>query len=130
MKKRNVLKYLPQVKTLGKEAKTKMKQGLRLMKEADESREIADTLKGVTLFKGFPVKTVTYSGGVEILSGCDDVKRSAYVQKTGTNRCRVTTYRNDGSDIDGTPVEGEHKYTKAIRLAKEFVATGKKVRID
>jgi hypothetical protein len=127
MKRIQVLRYLPQLKTLTKEATTKGKQGIRLIDEAAKAREISDALKGVTLHNDFPIKTAKYSGGTEILSGCDDVKRSAYVKNTpnGTQYV-VTTYRNDGTDIDGTLIGGEYKKVEAIRLAKDYVATGKR----
>lgn len=84
-----------------------------------------DELEGVRLYGKFPVRLVPYKGGIEVLSGCDEVKRSAYVRPKATQYV-ITTYKNDGSDIDGTPVEGHFSKSAALKAAQEFVATGNK----
>lgn len=131
MKKSQILKFLPKAKSLRKEAVTKAKQGDKLTKEATRAREISDALQGIVLHDNFPVRMLKYNGGEEIASGCDDVKRTAFVKPVGnTKKFVVTTYANNGSDVDGTPIQGEYAKAAALRLAKDFVASGRKPKVE
>lgn len=129
LRKKDVLKFLPKAKVLRKEAVTKARQGEKLTKEAIKAREISDALQGIVLHDNFPVRMLQYNGGEEVASGCDEVKRTAFVKPVGsTKKYVITTYRNDGSETDGTPVQGEYAKSAALRLAKDFVASGKKLK--
>jgi hypothetical protein len=128
MKKNDILKYLPRAKSIRNEANRKARMATKLSSESSECKRIADALSGIVLHDKFPLRLVPYQSNVEVLSGCDEVKRSAYVKPVAdTGKFAVVTYRNDGVDIDGTPIEGNHTKATALRLAKEYVASGRKL---
>src|SRR4051812_1721118 len=102
LKKSQVLRFIPKVKTLRHEAMKKAKQGQKLTREATEALRIADALRGIVLHDNFPVLIMKYDGGTEVASGCSDVKRAAFVKHIrGTKKFVVTTYLNNDTEVDG-----------------------------
>ena len=124
MKKSDVLRYLPNVKLLATEARSKAKESTRLAKEAEKARLISDKLSGVTLYEGFPLIVVSHDQGFEVHSGCDEIKRSSYVETNSFQEGLyvVTNYSNSPGSTDGVRVSGRHKRPAALRLAKDYVA--------
>lgn len=127
MRKKEILKHYPKKNDYKKEADSKRKLSKKLAEDAERATQIYAALKNISLHNDFPVRLSECSGGMEILSGCDEVKRSAYVKlSTEGKHYLVTTYKNNGDEMDGTPVEGEFAKTAALKIAKEYVATGHK----
>lgn len=125
MKKKLILKHLPNVKEFAKRETELIKLIPKLHKELGDTQEILADIQGVSLHEDFPVKVTALADGHEVTSGCDEVKRSAFVAPaTNGNKFVVTTAVNIADE--GTPLEGEHKKADALRLAKDWVANGKK----
>lgn len=125
--KKQVLKYLTHRSRFRKEVTAKNRQATKLATEAAKLTSILDSLSGIKLHGKFPIRTMAYEGGVEVLSGCSDSLRSAYV-KPGTTEGRfvVTAYTNgDDSETDGVPIPGEFSKNKALKIAKDFVSLGR-----
>lgn len=124
MKRQEIVKFLPRLAALKREAKTKLKEAAKLTRQGQRAQDIVDVIDGVKLHGEFPLKTFNYQGGVEVLGACDETRRSAYV-KPEDGRYAVVAYRNDGGDVDGMTLEGTYSKGTALRIAKDFVATGR-----
>jgi hypothetical protein len=127
LSRRDVLRYLPRLGQLKKKVTLKERQARKLWEEAGRLQTIINDLRGVELYNGFPLKTLRYMGGVDILSGYKESNRSAYVRLVGAGPKYTVLFSNNGdADLDGTPVRGEYSRRKALQIAKDFVTGGRK----
>lgn len=126
MKKKDIIKHLPSLKNLKREATLKSKEAAKLMREADRAQEIVTALDGVVLHDNFPIRILKDTRGTEVRSGCDETTRSAYVRETSQGKFGVRAYRNEGSESEGSSLGLEFSRAQALKVAKNFVASGNK----
>lgn len=122
MKKSQIVKLVPQAKTLRKELKSAEKARDAATKAFNKLEEQVDAIDGVTLYNGFPVRITDDGSTIEVHSAADEVSRFASLSAEDEKSWGVYGY-HDGHDE--TVSLGIFPRKTALEYASNFVATGK-----
>lgn len=122
MKKSQIVKLVPQAKTLRQDLKKAQKALLTAQKAYNTLEEKVDAIDGVTLYNGFPVRVAADETTIEVHSAADEVTRYASLAQEDETTWEVYGYY-EGRDESVSL--GIFPRKTALEYAQNFVATGK-----